>query len=407
MAAPLLGGIMTLRFTRLELREVKIPFRFSFKHALATRREAHNLILTLHTDAGTRGFGEVIPRPYLTGESIASAWEDIISHYWPAIRELRLKIGAYPREALHPLYLWASEQEKTAAYAGVDLAVWDAWARTSQRPGYSLFGQSRPLAVPLTGPLGEGSFRYLWRTTCIMKALGFQHFKVKVGNPRDLPVIRLVRQLVGPRCDLRVDANGGWDVAQAIQMAAELRRFNVSSVEQPIPAGNVSDLARVQQEGGLPVMADESLCTLEDARTLLAEQAADIWNLRLAKVGGFTGMLAILELAGYPLPSALLDQATADLKSRLQPVYQPKMHLGVLVGETALISAAARACLGLCPYLHVEYGYPKVLLKINPFQGDPGGYSGTGRPLGEAFGLGVSPKQNLLDKVTVRREVLS
>ncbi len=62
------------------------------------------------------------------------------------------------------------------------------------------------------------------------------------------------------------------------------------------------------------------------------------------------------------------------------------------MGETALISAAARACLGLCPYLHVEYGYPKVLLKIDPFQGDPGGYSGTGRPLGDDYGLGVSPE---------------
>ncbi len=100
-----------------------------------------------------------------------------------------------------------------------------------------------------------------------MKALGFQHYKVKVGNARDLPVVRLVRQLIGPRCDLRVDANGGWEVEQAIQMARELRRFDVSSVEQPIPAGNVSDLARVQREGGLPVMADESLCTLADART--------------------------------------------------------------------------------------------------------------------------------------------
>ena len=92
-------------------------------------------------------------------------------------------------------------------------------------------------------------------------------------------------------------------------MAKELRRFGVSSVEQPIPAGNVPDLARVQREGGLPVMADESLCTLADAHNLLAAQAADIWNLRLAKIGGFTGMLAMLRVAGYPLPPALTGKA--------------------------------------------------------------------------------------------------
>jgi L-Ala-D/L-Glu epimerase len=399
---------MILRFTQLELREVKIPFRFAFKHALAVRREAHNLILTLHSAQGDLGYGEVIPRPYLTGESIESAWQDIRSHYWPALRELQLEVGDYPRAALEPIFTWATSHRKTAAYAGLDLAVWDAWAKAAKRPGYSLFGQPRPLAAPLTGPLGAGSFRYLWRTTCIMKFLGFQHYKLKVGNLRDLAAVRLVRRLIGPRCDLRVDANGGWNVDQAIRMARELRQFDVSSVEQPIPAGQIADLARVQQEGGLPVMADESLCTLADARALLTEQAADIWNLRLAKIGGFSGLLAMLQLAGYPLPPALQAQTAAPPGRRPPSLpYQPRLHLGVLVGETSLISAAARACLGLGPFLHVEYGYPRILLKIDPFQGDPGGYDGVGRPLGDAFGLGVSPRLHLLDQVTVKREVLA
>lgn len=396
---------MTLRFTHLELREVKIPFRFAFKHALAVRREAHNLILAVHTDTGTCGYGEVIPRLYLTGESIESAWEDICFHYWPAVRELPLKVDDYPRAGLQPIFAWASNHRKTAAYAGVDLAVWDAWARAAKRPGYSLFGQPRPPAVPLTGPLGAGSFRYLWRTTCLMKFLGFLHYKMKVGNIRDLAAVRLIRRIIGPRCDLRVDANGGWEVDQAISMAQELRQFNISSVEQPIPAGNVQGLARVQQEGGIPVMADESLCTLTDARTLLAEQAADIWNLRLAKIGGFTGLMAMLEVAGYSLPSGLLGKPSAN-PGRV-PTYQPKMHLGVLVGETSLITAAARACLGLCPFLHVEYAYPRILLTIDPFDEDPGGYSGTGRPLGDDFGLGVTPRRHLLEQITVRREILS
>ena len=398
---------MTIRFTQLEIREVKIPFRFAFKHALAVRREAHNLILTLHSDAGTCGYGEVIPRPYLTGESIDSAWEDIRSHYWPVVKDLQLTVGSYPWEVLEPIFTWASDQRKTAAYAGVDLAVWDCWARTSRRPGYSLFGQRRPLAAPLTGPLGAGSLRYLRRLTCLLKFVGFQQYKLKVGNIRDLAAVRLVRQLIGPRRDLRVDANGGWDVDQAINMAKELRQFDISSVEQPVPAGDVQDLARVQREGGLPVMADESLCTLADARNLLTARAADIWNLRLAKIGGFTGMLSMLQLAGYPLPPALTGK-TITAPGRLPAShYQPKLHLGVLVGETSLITAADRACLGLCPFLHVEYAYPRILLTLDPFQGDPGGYGGTGRPLGDGYGLGVTPRKQLLDKVTVRREILS
>ncbi|MEO0250288.1 MAG: enolase C-terminal domain-like protein, partial [candidate division WOR-3 bacterium] len=156
----------------------------------------------------------------------------------------------------------------------------------------------------------------------------------------------------------------------------ELKRFGVSSVEQPIPAGDVEELARVQRLGGLPVVADESLCTVADARLLRETRAADIWNLRLAKIGGFTGFLTLLQEAGYPLPPDCTGHGFSPSPQRRNVLaYRPQIHLGVLVGETSLITAAARACLGLCPYRHVEYGYPRVLLKMDPFQGDPGGYS--------------------------------
>ncbi|MGQ9919916.1 MAG: mandelate racemase/muconate lactonizing enzyme family protein [Desulfobacca sp.] len=398
---------MILRFTRLELREITIPFRFAFKHSLAERRQARNLILTLSTDAGSVGYGEVIPRRYLTGETIGSAWEDIRSQFWPAVRDLRLTDSLSPWATLQPLFAWASGERRTAAYAGIDLAVWDAWARAVCRPGYSLFGQRRPLPVPLTGPLGAGSFDYLRRTAKLMKFLGFLEYKLKVGNVQDLHAVQLLRRIIGPRCDLRVDANAGWQTEQAIAMMRKLQRFGVSSVEQPIPAGDVQELARVQRQGGLPVVADESLCTLADARQLLAEQAADIWNLRLAKIGGFTGFLALLQVAGYPLPAGLHgDRSGGGGRPSLAHTYRPRIYLGVLVGETSLITAAGRACLGLCPFIHVEYGYPRILLKLDPFQGDPGGYSGTATPLGEVCGLGVTPRPRLLERLTVRREVL-
>ncbi len=389
---------MTLRFTRLELREVRIPFRFAFKHSLAVRREANNLILTLATDAGVIGYGEVIPRTYLTGESVETAWQDIRSHYWPTIRELKLSTAASPWEALQPCFAWATAHRKTAAYAGLDLAVWDAWARTAKRPGYSLFGQRRPLPVSITGPLGVGSLHRVWKLASLMRFLGFSQFKLKVGNSSDLATVRLVRQIIGRQRDLRVDANGGWNVDQAITRIQEFKQFGVSSVEQPIPAGDSQTLALVQREGGLPVMADESLCTLTDAKNLLEHQAADIWNLRLAKIGGFTGLLAMLEVAGFPLPWTPKPLVTG---------YRPQMQLGTLVGETSILTAAARACLGLCPFRHVEFGFPRILLQQDPFRGDPGGYLSIGNVLNNGFGLGVSPHPGRLDSVTRRREVLT
>jgi L-alanine-DL-glutamate epimerase-like enolase superfamily enzyme len=145
-------------------------------------------------------------------------------------------------------------------------------------------------------------------------------------------------------------------------------------------------MARIQRETGIPVMADESLCTLDDARALIEADAAKIWNVRLAKVGGFTGFLEMLMLAQQ---------------------HNIRIHHGVLVGETAILTAAQRACAGLTDYAHVEYGFPQILLKQNPFKPIPDGLRGTARPLSPEAGLSIEPIPALLDAVTIERIALS
>jgi L-alanine-DL-glutamate epimerase-like enolase superfamily enzyme len=174
-------------------------------------------------------------------------------------------------------------------------------------------------------------------------------------------------------------------VDTAVKLGKEFRRLGVSSVEQPIAAGNAEALAYVQSEGGIPVVADESLCTLKDAEALLSAGAAHVWNIRLAKVGGFSGALQL---------------------ARLAQEHGIEMQLGVLVGETSLLGAAARACIGLARYRHVEFGFPRILLRADPFRKGPDGYLGTGHPLDSSPGLGVWPASTVLDRLTLNRKTL-
>jgi len=371
----------SFRLVALELREVRIPFRFSFKHALAERKEANNLFLAVCTDSGHVGFGEVLPRPYLTGETVASAWDDISNRWWPAVRALDVRTDHPPHQQLHDIYLQADAARKTGSYAGVDIAVYDAWGRATATPGRGLFGQV-PRPQHLTCALGGGGVRAVRWSGRLGRLAGFREFKLKTGRADDGDRIRAARDILGPACDLRIDANAGWTVDETLAMAETLRRYGVSSIEQPIPAGDVEGLARIQRETGIDIMADESLCSRADAKALLAAGAANLWNVRLAKVGGFTGVLELIEMA------------------RRSGV---RIHLGVLVGESAVLTAAARACAGLTEFAHVEFGFPRILLRYPPFSGDPGGYRGTGQPLGSPAGLGVAPNPAILDRFTVRK----
>jgi muconate cycloisomerase len=120
---------------------------------------------------------------------------------------------------------------------------------------------------------------------------------------------------------LVLDANGAWSADEAVERIRALHAFGLTAVEQPVAREDVAGLARVRRAVSTPIVADESLCTLADARRLLEHEACDVWNLRVGKCGG---LLATLELA--------------DLAAR----NGVGCALGVLVGETGILTAAGR-----------------------------------------------------------------
>jgi muconate cycloisomerase len=130
---------------------------------------------------------------------------------------------------------------------------------------------------------------------------GFTKMKVKVGIDPDGDVARVhaVREAVGPRAHLGVDANGGWGTADAaIPVIARLRDDDIDFVEQPVPAEDIFGLALVGARTGLAVIADESCYTLGDARALFQAGAADALSIYVGKAGGIGPAREIARFAG-------------------------------------------------------------------------------------------------------------
>lgn len=127
--------------------------------------------------------------------------------------------------------------------------------------------------------------------------------KVKVGLEPDSDVarVRAVREAIGPEVRLGADANGGWMPRVAIQTIERLREFDLFFIEQPVPALDVSWLADVRRQVTLPVVADESVYSLQDAMAIVRAEAADVLSVYIGKGGGIgpaRKTAAVAEAAG-------------------------------------------------------------------------------------------------------------
>ena len=150
--------------------------------------------------------------------------------------------------------------------------------------------------VPATGPEQAAAI--------VRSSGGCRTAKVKVGEPgqaegEDLARVEAVRDALGPAGRLRVDVNGGWDVATAVRMIRLLDRFDLEYVEQP--CATVEELARVRRAVDVPVAADESIRRAEDPLRVARLGAADIAVLKVQPLGGVRACLRIAEQVGLPV----------------------------------------------------------------------------------------------------------
>lgn len=137
-------------------------------------------------------------------------------------------------------------------------------------------------------------------------AAGFSTVKLKVGTDGDLDRVAAVRDALGPKVLLRLDANGAWDLETAARMISRLARYDLELVEQPVP--ELEDLARLRRKVAVRLGADECLRTLEDARHLARLQAADVAVVKVQPLGGTRATVEIIEAAGVPvIVSSMLE----------------------------------------------------------------------------------------------------
>lgn len=387
-----------MRVVEVTAFQVRIPLRKVIQHASHTRSATDNVVVRCVLEDGTEGFGEGVPREYVTGETIEGALALLkgadLRVQLESCRDFAAAVALAERLRLPPSLGDERGCAGNGARCALELAILDAYGRHFKE---SLSAVTRLVAPDLyeqrsrvrysgivTSARGFKVRLAAWR----FRIYGFHQVKVKVGiaGYDDPGRLQVLRRRLGRGVDLRVDANEAWSPDEAVERIRALEPSNITSVEQPVPHAQVGALSEVRRQVHVPLMLDESLCSMFDAEQARANGTCDLFNLRLSKCGGF---IPTLRLAQFARQHGLGYQ------------------LGCQVGETALLSAAGRHfAASVADIRYLEGSYDKHLVKEALGVRDVTfGWGGWAPALAEP-GLGVTVDHTALERVSQRKEPL-
>jgi len=231
-----------------------------------------------------------------------------------------------------------------SAMGSVDIAVWDIIGKALNLPLHQVLGAfSEKIRVYAAGGYyeeGKGIKELVKEMEGYVRE-GFQAVKMKVGGESmtdDAERVRAVREAVGPKVDLMIDANNKWNAYDAIRFGRKVEKFEPYWFEEPVEADDFEGCAEVKRAMDIPIAAGENEFTRWGARDLIQAQAVDILQCDTVLAGGITEMRKITALAsahhvpasphGDPhmavhllasLPNAIIMETYPAVESRYNP----------------------------------------------------------------------------------------
>ena len=285
-----------MKITRIEPIPICVPLKkgLTAKTAHGEHAVSPYVIVKVHTDAGIVGLGEATISGLWSGETQAGTVAAIAEYIAPQL------IGTDPRNitaARRAMDFVIKLNPFTKA--AVEMALWDIAGKAVGLPVYQLLGGKVRDRVRIklvvwardvagSRAMAEGHL-----------ALGVSCVKVKTGlDPEsDIARVRAVREVAGPNIPLTIDSNCGWTIQQAKYCLRQLADVNLLLAEQPIPPGDPAAMGELRRDTRAPIMADESVFTLQDAWLLTLHRAADIFSVYPGKHGGIAATAEIIAVA--------------------------------------------------------------------------------------------------------------
>jgi o-succinylbenzoate synthase len=273
-----------MRLAEAEVIPYELPFKDPYVSAQGELQARQMVLLRVRSEDGASGLGEAVPLSLRGDASLVTVVEEL--RRWAENPDIETEGLSAPTRC------------------AIDTARLDLEAQAAGVSACRLLGAEGAKPVQCNATLGAGEPLRVAQQALEWAGAGFDTFKLKVGVANDLDQVTLVRRAVGGEAKLRVDANGAWDPDEAVERLNAMHgEARLELAEQPCPS--LAGLAALRGRTSVPIAADESVASPDDAGLALERGACDLATVKLSKVGGPREALRVAELLPVYLSSAL------------------------------------------------------------------------------------------------------
>jgi muconate cycloisomerase len=338
-----------MKITAIDTYPLILPVAEIYGGAAGTLEDCRSLIVRVETENGIEGWGEATQgRPGNTYETLETMEIMARKYFAPGLIGMDLEATGSVLETMHQ-----TRSGHPLTKAALETALFDALGKLYRVPLYRFLGGPYRTVIELVGGLGlDLGPESIGKRAGELKRDGFRTFKIKIGGKdqkEDIARVAAVRDAVGANATIRVDGNAIYSFAEAREILTELRQFSIADAEQPLARGDLESLAELRRAVGIPIAAQESVSSPEDALAVLEKKAADLLKIKLTHIGGFQRgiqVAAVVEAKGLPVVvgqgsacTTVLSAAEMHLHASLRNAQPGGEMTGFLrLGEQAVFS---------------------------------------------------------------------
>ncbi|CAA6822904.1 MAG: Dipeptide epimerase [uncultured Sulfurovum sp.] len=283
-----------MKIKEIRTQKLQAPLKTPFITSLRRVDTLEDLVVIIECDDGTLGYGEGAPTPVITGETFGSMVA-CIEYIKPHLLGREVEDFDTLLHTVHHVII-----KNTTAKSALEIALYDLKSKLEKVPLFRMLGGTRThFKTDIT--ISMGSIEKMITDAQHAVNLGYDALKIKIGDdPRkDVERIIAIDNALDSSIKLRLDANQGWSAKQSVTLLQSLEKQNIIAefIEQPIAADDIEGWKYIKERVQTPLLADESIFSLKDARRLLELEAIDYVNIKLAKTAGITQALALADLS--------------------------------------------------------------------------------------------------------------
>jgi L-alanine-DL-glutamate epimerase-like enolase superfamily enzyme len=362
-----------LTISQVEIYKLRMPLIEPFITSLARETHVENVLVVIRTDKGITGFGECSPYMPVNGESMDTCF--IVGQYFAKLLKGKNPLQLNDRLDEMDKLIYGNSSIKSA----YDIALHDIIGQHKGLPIYKLYGGKNNKELETDYTVSLDAPEKMAADALKIKNNGYPAIKVKLGanGKKDVERIKMIRKAVGKDIPLRIDANQGWKLKEAIETLSALDADDIEHCEEPIARWNFMQLRKVKKKSPIPIMADESCGDAHDAARLLKLKACDMMNIKVGKAGGVYQAYEIVKLG---------DKAGM------------KMQVGAFLESRLGMTASAHLALCSDNIIYCDFDTP-LMFSEDIVTGGLTYHANGKMKVPDAPGLGASIEQHVLDKM--------